>query len=322
MIKLNVLFSGIRSSFMGKQIRNIIREYPGYQHYPRNKRHWCQVKIRATLSLVSQIVTTDKSTKGKIKELKKLRNTRDNAVLLIGNGPSSSSLTKDQIAYFRYLGGSIAVMNSFYKSHLAQEIEPDYYFVVDPEHWEAKYISNITLRKELQNYLGTLLNPITIVQPAQFEDIGSMNCSYIYVDGRSSQGLWRRKRPDKPWGLPSSVSMVALATLDFLGHKPIFFSGLDSTFIKFFEIDDLNQVINHGIGQHFYPASTEISDIMEPIEERGKFRAPYRDLADLYYGHSVFLHDLDWLCKDKCINIGNDNGNQTSPRACLLPKPI
>lgn len=307
---------------MGKQIRNIIREYPGYQNFPRNKSHWAQVKIRATLSLISQIVTTDRSTKDKIRKLKKLHNTRSNPVLLIGNGPSASSLTKNQIEYFKSLGGSVAVMNSFYKSDLAQQIEPDYYFIVDPEHWEAKYVANIDLRRELQNYLSSLLNPIEIVQPAQFENIGSLNYRYIYVDGRSSQGLWRRKRPDKPWGLPSSVSMIAIATLDFLGHKPIFFTGLDSTFIKFFEIDDLNRVINPGVGQHFYPMSTEISDLMAPIEEREKFKAPYRDLADLYYGHSVFLRDLDWLCKDKCINVGNDNGNQTSPRACLFPKPI
>ena len=303
-------------------IRDRISDFPGYQSYPKGTSfHYLKVKIRASLSLVSQILVTSDLEKSRITQLKEVKNSRNSPVLLIGNGPSASTLTIEQIDNFRKSGGLIAVMNSFYKSNLAGQIEPDYYFIVDPEHWEPKLISNSSLKSELQDYFARKPETI-IVQPAQFDELCSEHSNYLYIDGRSCQALWRGKRPDRPWGLPASVSMIAISTLDYLGHSKIYFTGLDSTFVSFFEVDDMNNVVNPGVGQHFYSHSPDVADLAAPIKGIEKHKAPYRDLADLYFAHGIFLRDLSWLCADKCINVGNDKGNQSSPRACLLPKKV
>lgn len=315
------LFSKIRTSTIGILIRDKISDFPGYQSYPKGtSSHYLKVKVRASLSLVSQILVTSDLEKKRILILKEMKNSKNLPVLLIGNGPSASTLTIEQIDNFRRSGGSIAVMNSFYKSDLADLIKPDYYFVVDPEHWTPKLLSNFSLKSELQEYFTGKKLDTVIVQPAQFDELCSGHSNYLFVDGRSCQGLWRGKRPDRPWGLPASVSMIAISTLDYLGHSKIYFTGLDSTFVSFFEVDDMNNVINPGIGQHFYSHSPEVADLTAPITGIEKYKAPYRDLADLYFAHGIFLRDLSWLCADKCINVGNDKGNQSSPRACLLPK--
>lgn len=315
------LFSKIRDSSLGLLIRNKISDFPGYQSYPKGTRfHFLKVKIRASLSLISQLLVTSKDEKNRISHLRKLRNRKTTPVLLIGNGPSASTLTIEQIENFRKSGGSIAVMNSFYRSDLADKFEPDYYFVVDPEHWNPKLVSNLKLNSEIQEYFLRKELDTVIVQPAQFAPICKLHRNYLYVDGRSCQGLWRGKSPVKPWGLPASVSMIAISTLDYLGHRKIYFTGLDSTFVSFFEIDDLNNVVNPGVGQHFYSHSPEVPDLAAPIIGFDRHKAPYRDLADLYFAHGIFLRDLAWLCADKCVNVGNDKGNQSSPRACLIPQ--
>jgi hypothetical protein len=199
---------------------------------------------------------------------------------------------------------------------LASQIEPDYYFITDPEHWNPVSYSTLNLKAELIEYFANVTSDCCLVQPAQNPDLIASHRNYLYIDGRSAQGLWRGKSPVRPWGLPASVAMIAISTLQYLGYKRIYFSGLDSNFLSFFEVDSLNKVVNPGVGQHFYKADADQEDLQKPIDENHKL--PYRNMADLHFAHGIFLRDLRFLVGDSCINVGGDKSNDVSPRACLL----
>ena len=311
------LFSRIRGSVFGAPIRKLIADWPGYQNIPEPfSADLMRSRVRASLSLLSQILTHSESSKERLSRLKKLKASQSGNILLIGNGPSASSLTLGQINNFRKFGGKVAVMNRFYKSILASQIEPDYYFITDPEHWNPVSYSTLNLKAELIEYFANVSSDCCLVQPAQNPDLVASHRNYLYIDGRSAQGLWRGRSPVRPWGLPASVAMIAISTLQYLGYKRIYFTGLDSNFLSFFEVDSLNKVVNPGVGQHFYKADAGQEDLQKLIDENHKL--PYRNMADLHFAHGIFLRDLRFLVGDSCINVGGDKSNDVSPRACLL----
>ena len=315
------LFTNLRASSLGIVIRTRIAIWNGYQQVP-NPYSLDQFKsrIRELLSFLSNTLTMSSETKQKIKRTNKIRNSKSNAVLLIGNGPSAASLTLEQLNHFKETGGSIAVMNSFFRTDLASMIVPDYYFLIDRDFWSPQFKSSEYEGKLISNYIRDFAPTVHIIQPASFRPIMENHKNFIYVDGRTIQGLRRIARPDKPWGLPSSVALYAIATLKFLGHSTIFFTGLDSNFVSFYTADDLNRVVNKPQGMHSYRAEVINENNIAPIDSRQTVKLPFRHLADLYYAHGIFLRDFYWLSKDRCVNVGNDSTNDSAPRACLLPK--
>jgi hypothetical protein len=320
-MQLGSFFSLIRESFLGRRIRNRISKWPSYQQIPQPySLDTFAAKLRELLSLVSKTLTMDRSVKQRLLQTKSLKNTRSNPVLIIGGGPSARKLTVEQVMNFKASGGSIAVMNNFFRSEISQIITPDYYFAVDPEYWNPVFSASKYDRQDLEEYINISGSTLTVVQPVIFEPLSQNHTNYIYVDGRSTQGILRRARPDKPWGLPAAVALYSISTLKFLGHRDIYFTGLDSNFVNFFFVSELNNVVNRPQGQHFYEDAADISNALEPIDTAGHQSLPFRHLADLYYGHSIFLRDLYWLTKESCINVGNDESNDSAPRACLLPR--
>jgi hypothetical protein len=277
-------------------------------------------RIREIASLISNTLLMDKKTRMRLKSTTKLKNSKLGDVLLIGNGPSAKSLTESQVKLFQDNGGVVAVMNNFYRSDLALRISPDYYFLMDPDFWYPKFKWTSQDGALVANYIRIHESDLTIVQPANFPLIIPEWKNCIFIDGRSTKGLLRIARPDKPWGLPASVALYAISTLKFLGYRTIYFTGLDSNFVNFFYADDLNQVYNSPHGQHFYQVDREIKNALDQINPNEVIIPPFRHLADLNYAHGIFLRDFYWLAKDRCINVGNDRTNDSSPRACLLPE--
>jgi hypothetical protein len=315
------IFSALRKSYIGRNLRNEITKWPSYQQIPNPySSDIFKSRLREALSLFSMTLTMDRDVKQRIRLSKTLKNSCANPVLIIGGGPSAKSITMEQLSLFRKNGGSVAVMNNFFRSEISKTLTPDYYFVVDPDYWNPIYKASEFDRQHLARYIDSCGSQLRVVQPAVFDPISPNHRNYIYVDGRSSQGLIRRARPDKPWGLPAAVALYSISTLKFLGHRDVFFSGLDSNFINFFFVDDLNRVVNRPQGQHFYKDDEDISDYLELLESETNRPLPFRHLADLYYAHGIFLRDLYWLTRDNCINVGNDQSNDSAPRACLLPR--
>jgi len=320
-MRISENFERIRSNRFGRSIRKKISTWPGHQQIPElNSSDTIKSRLRALLSLISQTLIDYRQLKQKIKVTKRLHNSASSEILLIGNGPSAAALTISQIENFKKQGGKVAVMNNFYLSEISNQFVPDYYFLMDPDYWKPLYKSSVGLRTKVCNYIKRNISDITIVQPASFDPIIMDEGKYIFVDGRSSQGLIRSSNPVRPWGLASSVALYAIATLKFLGHRRIYFIGLDSSFLNNFFVDNLNGIVNKPSGQHFYKDSLDIENAMELIESEAVTKLPYRHLADLHYAHAIFLNDLYLLCREDCVNVGNDTSNDAAPRACLLPK--
>ena len=319
-MRISNLFLRIRRNSVGRSIRNTISLWPGYQQVPElNSIDNLKCKLRAILSLLSNSLTQNRETKDRIRATMKLQNSEFSDILLIGNGPSSSNLSISQIRNFKAQGGKVAVMNNFYLADISKQFVPDYYFLVDVEYWKPQYKSTVGLRAQVSSYIATYSQAITVVQPAHLEPIIEGGGKYIYVDGRSSQGLNRSSCPVRPWGLTPSVALYAIATLKYLGHRRVYFIGLDSNFLDNFLVDHLNGIVNRPSGQHFYPNLLDTENAMELIDSNGSAKLPYRHLADLHYAHGIFLNDFYLVCRDGCVNVGNDMSNDAAPRACLIP---
>jgi len=251
---------------------------------------------------------------------KSLKGTDKSPVLVIGNGPSAKNLTPNQIIRFKSLGGKIAVMSGFADSPLSKMIEPDYYCLAEPGNWNSATLSDVEHLERIKSFVSSATKDVTIVQPANQTPIFPSHKRYIFVDGRSVAGLFRSSRPDRPWGLPGSVAMMAIATMQFMGHSVIYFTGLDSVVSRSYFVDDLNQLLWDSREHYFYEDIAYKENrpgLAEPgvlIIEPGLLR----HFADVLYSDAIFRNDLYWLMKDRCINVGNDRTNDAAPRACLL----
>lgn len=261
-----------------------------------------------------------KPVRERISVTRRLRGTKSGEVLLIGNGPSAGGLTVSQVERFRRQGGKIAVMNSFYRSTLSKVVSPDYYFVVDPEFWKPSHEAHANFKEEFAQYVENFAAECTIVQPAGQIPILPTKHEYVFLDGRSVAGLIRIARPDKPWGLPASVAMLAIATLRFLGHSRIYFTGLDSNMHNHFFIDHKNEIL-FDTNEYYSYSKNQRDDNRQDAGSQGVqpvINDPIRHMADLLYAQGIFLRDLYWLCSNDCVNVGNDQTNDAAPRACLL----
>ncbi len=318
---ISLIANRIRSSRVGLFIRSRITKWPGYQQVPQRRlTHKITMKMRVLLSFLSVSARLEKSFRERISVTRHLRGTKSGEVLLIGNGPSAGSLTLAQVERFRRQGGKIAVMNSYYRSALSTVVSPDYYFVVDPEFWKSSHEENANFKEEFAQYIENFAAECTIIQGAGQTPILSTEHKYIFLDGRSVAGLVRIARPDRPWGLPASVTMLAIATLRFLGHPRIYFTGLDSNMHNHFFINHSNEILFDTNGYYSY-SKNQRDDNRQDAGSRGVQQVindPIRHMADLLYANGIFLRDLYWLCSNDCVNVGNDQTNDAAPRACLL----
>ena len=260
------------------------------------------------------------STRDNMKITKSLKGSENSPVLVIGNGPSAKNLTANQITRFRSLGGKIAVMNGFADSPLSKILAPDYYCLAEPGYWNPANESDIQHLERIEDLIASASNDVVIVQPAHQIPIFASHKSYFFVDSRSVAGLYRSSRPDRPWGLPGSVAMMAIATMQFLGHSVIYFTGLDSVVSRSYFVDDLNQLLWDS-REHYFYEDIAYKKNRPGLAEPGVFIVEpglLRNFADVLYSDAIFRNDLYWLMKDRCVNVGNDRTNDAAPRACLI----
>lgn len=319
---ISVFMGRLRQMVIGRWIRSRISTWPWYQHMPGKHLllHNFKLKLRVLLSLISETARMTQETRNKIKRTRALKDSVTAPVLVIGSGPSVKNLTPRQIVQFRDSGGKIAVMNGFADSYLAEIINPDYYFIMDLDYWRSTNPNDLENLARIRDFLLRQSPDCTFVQPADQVDLFEGHPHYVYIDGRSVAGLYRKARPDQPWGLPGSVAMTAIATLRFLGHSIIYFTGLDSDASRHYFVNDLNQLIWDSKNYYYYEDRAFQEKRSESLEP-GVLQVPaglLNNFADVLYSDAVFRRDLYWLLSDKCVNVGNDHTNDAAPRACLL----
>ena len=304
----------LRETKLVLKVRSVIQTWPWYQHFPNESRviFYTKMNTRTLLSFFSDSIRFQSLISNRLQRTKELEKSESGEVLLIGNGPSSRGLTIEKINYFKSTGGRIAVMNNFWASELSGSLSPDYYFIADSDYWnedESNVQANTALRKFLQEK-GKFTE---LVQPATQESFAGLSHSYIYFDSRNLAGIRRHKSPVKPWCLTESVTLKSVAMLDFLGFKTIYFTGLDSVISRSFFVNDMNE-IHWNTDKHYFYDNKKVSRDNQTPQPVTPF---FRNFADILIADGIFRLDFYKVAK-KCVNVGEDQTNDTSPRACLL----
>lgn len=302
---------------MGKSVkippilRSFVRNAPQYQHMPD---HAILGKIWQWLAgflyfLKQEILYFPKSAK-RLRSLRQMRNTKKNKpVLIIGNGPSAITVTKEHIKKLKLRNADVITMNNYDKTAISDEIIPEFHFLLDPEYQREEFDG----RKSIVTYLAS--HPeIQVIQsslvPAEL--IG--NQKPLFVNGIQAVGLWKSDSPLKANTYPQGVLFSALKFAHFLGYSPIYVTGIDNSFYKNHLHNQIGTIVIDTNGLHAY------SD-----ESNGKFAKtiPFltRNMSDVLFAHAIFLQDLRKFGKGKTIvNVGlSDYTNDAFPFACLLP---
>jgi hypothetical protein len=297
-----------------KPFRTFVRNSPQYQHMPNS--NFLSPLWRLTggwLYFFKQALFFGVVTFVRTRPLKKYRNTNlGSPALVIGNGPSQKNLTLGQIKHIKSLGGKIFVMNSFDKTHLSGSFSPDFYFLLDPAYdlegnVEKKTITEfLSLNSSTTLILSSLSKKTTILHPKR-----------LYINGIQAVGLTKFLSPLLPNGHPQGVVFSALKVAKFLGHSPIYVTGVDQSHYLHHRHNQLGEVIIVLEGLHSYTG--------EPEGEIGK-TIPYltRNMGDVLYAQAVLLRDLRaFASKVPVVNVGiSDFTNDSFPFGCLLPKDI
>lgn len=292
-------------------LRSFVRNAPQYQHMPS---HMILGKIWQWLAgliyfLKQEILYFPKSIR-RMRPLRKMRNVKKNIpVLIIGNGPSSATLTSAQVKKLKLQNGEVITMNNYDKTSISSEIIPEFHFLLDPEYQRVE----LDASKSIQTYLES--HPeIQLVQSSLVPVDFSWTKTSLFVNGIQAVGLWKSDSPLKANTYPQGVLFSALKFAHFLGYSPIYVTGIDNSFYKNHIHNQIGTIIIDTDGLHSY------SD-----EAEGKYAKtiPFltRNMSDVLFAHAIFLRDLKKFCKGKTIvNVGlSDHTNDAFPFGCLLP---
>ncbi|CAN2246488.1 hypothetical protein MCEMKE45_01372 [Candidatus Planktophila vernalis] len=239
-----------------------------------------------------------------------MRNVKKNIpVLIVGNGPSSATLTSAQVKKLKLQNGEVITMNNYDKIPISSEIIPEFHFLLDPEYQKAERDAS----KSIQTYLKS--HPeIQLIQSSLVPDNFNWTNISLFVNGIQAVGLWKSDSPLKANTYPQGVLFSALKFAHFLGYSPIYVTGIDNSFYKNHLHNQNGTIIIDTDGLHSY------SD-----EAEGKYTKtiPFltRNMSDVLFAHAIFLRDLKRFGKGKTIvNVGlGDHTNDAFPFGCLLP---
>lgn len=292
-------------------LRSFVRNAPQYQHMPN---HIILGKIWQWLAgfiyfLKQEILYFPKS-KRRLRPLRQMRNTkRKTPVLIVGNGPSSATLTAEQVKRLKLQNAEVITMNNYDKIPISSQIIPQFHFLLDPEYQGAESPE----RKSIQTYLES--HPeIQLIQSSLIPISVNWTKTSLFVNGVQAVGLWKSDSPLKANTYPQGVLFSALKFAHFLGYSPIYVTGIDNSFYKNHFHNQIGTIIIDTEGMHSY------SDYSQ-----GKYAntIPYltRNMSDVLFAHAIFLRDLRKFGKGKTIvNVGlDDHTNDAFPFGCLLP---
>ena len=292
-------------------LRSFVRKAPQYQHMPERKLFWNSWRVvGGFLYFLKQQFLFGNSTRRKLKVVHKMKDMNKGLpALIIGNGPSQNTLTIGQITRLKENGASVFVMNGFNKTSIGGKFSPDYYFLLDPAYGEGENPERLSALDYLEKNSSTVLVVSTVA------DFNLDNPARIlHVNGISATGLWQKNSPILPNTHPQGVLFSALELASYLGHSPIYVTGIDNSFYLHHFHNQLGEVYVQSRGLHSY--ADEEADKWPTI--------PYltRNMSDVLYAHAVFLRDLREFAKDRAVaNVGlTDITNDAFPFSCLLPQ--
>lgn len=227
--------------------------------------------------------------------LTRLRNSQPNrTVLVVGNGPSQSTMSSEDLAAFRARGGHIFVVNTFYNSDALVEVGPT--AVV----WSdgltiPRLLSDDTGLERFKRSLGSSA-PLIFVPHRSVAEVGHLgvDCSVVpFCDMEIRyRGLKesRSTRPDRPRSYVSMTLFKALAIAQWIGYKNILVVGMDNTYPRDLYCSASNHVLLRE--RHAFE-----SDYMNDLSQQ------FRSVGDFLYEISLLMLDLSKFADDRVLNL-------------------
>jgi hypothetical protein len=241
--------------------------------------------------------------------IKKLKGTkRGQPVLIIGNGPSTNSISVNQVKALQGRGGDVICMNSYDRNQFSETVVPNYYFLIDPVYEQDQFIE----KHSTVDYLNKHPEIHLVESSLANTNLGVTN-SRLYINGISAVGLWKSDSPLMANTHPQGVLFSALKFAVYLGYSPIYVTGIDNSYYLHHYHNQMGEIFVKTNGLHSYTD--------EAVGEVGK-TIPYltRNMSDVLYAHAIFLRDLRKFGRGReIINVGlSDITNDAFPFGCLL----
>jgi hypothetical protein len=291
-------------------LRSFVREAPQYQHMPNHVIigmiwRW----VAGFIYFLKQQILYFQISRRRLRPLKQMKNSKKNIpVLIIGNGPSSASLTSEQIKRLRLQNAEVISMNNYDKRQISTEIIPEFHFLLDPEYHRADFEGT----KSIQTYLES--HPkIQLILSSLAPNSVNWTKQSLFVNGIQAVGLWKSDSPLKANTYTQGVIFSALKFAHFLGYSPIYVTGVDNSFYKHHFHNQIGEIFINTDGLHSYS---------DEVEGKYARTIPFltRNMSDVLFAHAICLRDLRKFSKGKTIvNVGlSDHTNDAFPFGCLL----
>ncbi len=221
------------------------------------------------------------------KKLRKIRSLKEyfaGPALIIGNGPSSLNLMGVSLENLR-ADYTVFCMNMFYRSELANHIDPDYLLLCDDPFWSVEFsdYKSVIEKKQAEGDL-------VLIQP-----------DHKPTFGNDSQTLFIRKNPLTSFsrrisvtssfsGLPNYTMFYAISTAIYLGYSPIYVIGMDANHYKFLKFSENGVSL---LPHHSYPENEQRWRGRETLLRVINTNMQQIHALRLFLGHQVFITGLE-----------------------------
>ena len=209
------------------------------------------------------------------------------SAIVIGNGPSQSSLSSDELNHFKASGGDTIVVNYWNLNKQIKGHIPSYIVFSDPDTFQGEY------GEELVDYLKSN-KEIQVVMPAnRFSDIlvkkGIENRVFMFIDTEIK--MFRGISPCLPRGYLSMTLYKALAWALHLGYHKIGVIGMDNTYPRDLYCDESNRVLNREVHAGMSDSVCDLSEIYPSVA--AAVYDIYRLFKDLELFPNSSIYNLD-----------------------------
>ena len=205
-------------------------------------------------------------------------------VLVVGSGPSASTLDVSAVASAQRSGELVVVATNFFlASDMAQTITPDYLV------WSDEIFHPRNREQNQESWAALSTHPsITLVSPWTWrKDIEAMALPHTvsYFDDDTLEGWSRNISPLKPRGYQGSTGQKAIAFAVHLGGTSTAIIGIDLSYFRHFSVDSDNRLYRHPV--HITGTDTGVAELT-PNTLHGLSDELYSTANNFRYLHTHF----------------------------------
>lgn len=228
-------------------------------------------------------------------ELTGLRDSQpDGTALVVGNGPSQSTLSFEDLAAFKARGGHIFVVNNFFNSDALVEVGPTAVVWSDGLTIPRLLSDEAGLsrfRRSLESGSSYLFVPPEVQADVKRLGVDCSVVTFCDIEIRH-RGLKESQstRPDRPRSYVSMTLFKALAIAQWMGYRQILLVGMDNTYPRDIYSSASNEVLLRE--RHAFEG-----DYVNDLSQQ------FRSVGDFLFEISLVMLDLVKFADDRVVNL-------------------